>query len=233
MKRQPTALSPVPSPARHRWGKRQTVPLLLCAAVVLAVVWGALDYFSLLPKKSYTAADFGIETLHSEQDRDGDGLDDFTDILQGARQAVADHPVYDNSYVDGGYPPDGRGACTDVIWRALASAGYDLKGMVDQDIYLEPEAYPEAEDPNIDFRRVANLNVFFARRSAVLTRDPYQVSAWQPGDIVVYSPSHIAIVSDKRNRDGVPYIIHQDGQPQKEEDALTHRPIVGHYRWIV
>lgn len=218
---------------RRRWGKQQIVLLSLCALVVLAVVCGVLDYHSLLPKRSYTAADFGVETLRSETDRNGNGVDDFTDILEGARKAVEENPVYDNSYAAGGYPEAGRGACTDVIWRALAHAGYDLKGMVDADIALEPAAYPGAEDPNIDFRRVKNLEVFFSRHCAVLTLDPYQVADWQPGDIVTFSPSHIAIVSDKRNRDGVPYIIHQDGQPQKEEDALTHRTVTGHYRFIV
>ncbi len=218
---------------RRRWGKQQIVLLSLCALVVLAVVCGVLDYHSLLPKRSYTAADFGIETLHSETDRNGNGVDDFTDILEGARKAVEGNPVYDNSYAAGGYPEAGKGACTDVIWRALAHAGYDLKGMVDADIALEPAAYPGAEDPNIDFRRVKNLEVFFSRHCAVLTLDPYQVADWQPGDIVTFSPSHIAIVSDKRNRDGVPYIVHQDGQPQKEEDALTHRTVTGHYRFIV
>lgn len=218
---------------RRRWGKQQIVLLSLCALVVLAVVCGVLDYHSLLPKRSYTAADFGVETLRSETDRNGNGVDDFTDILEGARKAVKENPVYDNSYAAGGYPEAGRGACTDVIWRALAHAGYDLKGMVDADIALEPAAYPGAEDPNIDFRRVKNLEVFFSRHCAVLTLDPYQVADWQPGDIVTFSPSHIAIVSDKRNWYGVPYIIHQDGQPQKEEDTLTHRTVTGHYRFIV
>ena len=30
------------------------------------------------------------------------------------------------------------------------------------------------------------------------------------GDIIVIDPSHIAICSDKRNRRGVPYIIHRE-----------------------
>ena len=54
-----------------------------------------------------------------------------------------------------------------------------------------------------------------------------------PGDIVVFSPSHIGIISDKRNKDGIPYLIHHGGQPNKEEDCIIKRDmeITGHYRW--
>lgn len=41
-----------------------------------------------------------------------------------------------------------------------------------------------------------------------------------PGDIVIFGTTHIGIVSDKRNKDGVPYLIHNAGQPLREEDAL-------------
>ena len=45
----------------------------------------------------------------------------------------------------------------------------------------------------------------------------------------------VDIMLDKRNRNGIPYLIHNSGQPRREEDALLrcHRnhPISGHYRW--
>ena len=41
-------------------------------------------------------------------------------------------------------------------------------------------------------------------------------------------------MSDKRNKDGVPYLIHNGGQPHREEDILElyneFEPISGHYR---
>ena len=65
--------------------------------------------------------------------------------------------------------------------------------------------------------------------------DPEDIAAWQPGDIVTFEGRHIGIISDKRNRDGIPYLIHNSGQPKREEDALLrcHRnhPISGHFRW--
>jgi len=39
------------------------------------------------------------------------------------------------------------------------------------------------------------------------------------------------MVSDRRNRDGVPYILHNMGQPNREEDALAKWGISGHFRF--
>ncbi|MBO5646931.1 MAG: DUF1287 domain-containing protein, partial [Clostridia bacterium] len=63
-----------------------------------------------------------------------------------------------------------------------------------------------------------------------LTCDTSAIVEWQPGDIVVYA-GHIGIVSDKRNRLGIPYIIHHGSGTGAEENALLHDKLVGHYRW--
>ena len=108
--------------------------------------------------------------------------------------------------------------------------------MVDEDIKQNLKEYKRISTPdsNIDFRRVFNLQVFFERNSIILTTDPNDISKWQPGDLVIFGNSHIAIVSDKRNKEGITYIIHNAGQPNREEDALTlwnqWEPITGHYR---
>ncbi|MBR6793962.1 MAG: DUF1287 domain-containing protein [Clostridia bacterium] len=43
--------------------------------------------------------------------------------------------------------------------------------------------------------------------------------------------AHIGIVSDKRNKDGQPYILHNGGQPRREEDYLPRAEVSGHYRF--
>lgn len=195
-----------------------------------------LSYWNLLPQRSYSEEDFGIERLLSEVDYDGDGVDDFTDILLGARAEARRRPKYVNAYFAGGYPPDDIGVCTDMVWRALANAGYSLKDLVDADIAACQAAYPGVKgtpDPNIDFRRIVNLKVFFQRHILSLTLDPLAIDQWQPGDIVTFREGHIAIISDKRNRRGQPYIIHNGRQPVKEEDALTRYTVSGHYRFIL
>ena len=184
--------------------------------------------------KTYTAEDFGIDTVFSSVDYNGNGTDDYTDILLGARKDAQNRPTYDGSYYAGGYPPDDIGVCTDVVWRAFKNAGYSLRDMVDKDIKTRPEAYPKIENPdnNIDFRRVRNLRIFFDTYAITLTLDINEIAQWQPGDIVIFGDDkHIGIISDKRNKDGQPYVIHNGGQPNREEDYLSKSTVTGHYRF--
>jgi len=184
-----------------------------------------------------------IDRVLTGNDADGDGIDDLVDIVGGAREYVATRPRYEDGYYAGGYPPDGVGVCTDVVWRALGAAGYELKALVDADIAAEPAAYPRVAgrpDPNIDFRRVKNLQVFLGRHATTLTTDVRPGDAgnlgqWQGGDIVVFGPplQHIGIVSNRRRRDGVPYVLHNPGPWACEQDCLTSwpAPIIGHFRF--
>ena len=202
--------------------------LLVAAAILL------LKEFGMLPEKTYTAEDFDIETKYSIVDFDEDGIDDYTDIMLGARKDAKNHPEYNGAYVEGGYPEDDIGVCSDVVWRAFKNAGYCLKDMVDADIQNRLGSYPRVDkpDPNIDFRRVKNLRVFFQEYALSLTTDITEISQWQPGDIVIFEDDkHIGIVSDKRNKSGHPYIIHNGGQPNREEDYLYRANVTGHYRF--
>lgn len=189
-------------------------------------------------KEVYYAEDFGITVIKSDMDYNHNGIDDYTDILLGAKEEAKRAPKYKNAYYAGGYPPEDEGVCTDVIWRAFKNAGYSLKDMVDEDIQNNVKAYPRVEgvpDPNIDFRRVGNLKTFFERNAKTLTTDLTKIEEWQPGDIVTFGTSHIGIISDKRNKKGVPYLIHNAGQPLREEDTLElnnyFEKISGHFRF--
>ena len=159
--------------------------------------------------------------------------DDQLDMLNGALAYVSTHPKYKSRYYETGYPDDGYGVCTDVVAYALKNAGYDLQELVDADIREQPQDYMvEEPDANIDFRRVRNLKVFFAHTAAALTTDVSEIEEWQGGDIVIFE-RHIGIVSDRRNKNGVPYIIHHNDpwQTAYEQDILEKRTdIVGHYR---
>ena len=214
--------------------KRRIITLIGVVAIATAALF-ALDYFGFIPHKYYSAKRFGIEEIKSNTDADDDGIDDYTDILLSAREYVSTKPKYKSEYYVGGYSPDGTGVCTDVIWRALKGAGYDLKEMVDADILSNPDRYPSIEKPdsNIDFRRVRNLLPFFEAHAKTLTIDTSQIAEWQAGDIVIFK-GHIAIVSNRRNKSGMPFIIHHANPYQLyyEEDALTTSgEIIGHFRW--
>ena len=208
--------------------------IFVCMFPFVRTAYQLADWYNIIPHRSYTGADFNIETIVSTIDYDFDGTDDYTEILLGARQDAKNHPKYDGSYVAGGYPSDDVGVCTDVVWRAFKNAGYSLKHMVDNDIENNLQDYPRItkRDSNIDFRRVVNLRVFFDKYATQLTTDINDISQWQGGDIVIFKDNkHIGIVSDKRNKYGQCYIIHNGGQPIREEDYLKRDQVLRHYRF--
>lgn len=215
--------------------KRYRIVFLSASLMLLVgLVIFLASYFNLLPKTSYTAEDFNIENVYSRVDYNKNGIDDYTDIMLGARIDAENHPKYDGSYYAEGYPPDHIGVCTDVVWRAFKNAGYSLRDMVDKDIINREDFYPNinSRDDNIDFRRVVNLRIFFEEHGQSLTLDIDEIAEWQPGDIVFFgNDKHIGIVSDKRNRQGQPYIIHNGGQPNREEDYFKRDIVTGHYRF--
>jgi len=146
---------------------------------------------------------------------------------------IKTNPKYKSKYYNTGYPDDEYGVCTDVVAFALKDAGYDLMVLVNEDIKNNKELYDiDAVDKNIDFRRVKNLKVYFDNNAISLTTDINEIEEWQGGDIVVFK-KHIGIISDKRNRKGICFVIHHANPYQiyYEEDILEHRDdIIGHYR---
>lgn len=214
--------------------RRIRLLLILCLLVMAGVGGYALfRYQNTSAERLLDRYDGVIEQIHSAADEDRDGMDDQTDILEGALQYTASRPKYKSRYYQTGYPDDGYGVCTDVVAYALRHAGYDLMTLVEADIQANPNDYNiEEPDIHIDFRRVRNLKVYFAHAALSLTTDVSAIEEWQGGDIVIFQ-NHIGIVSDRRNRDGVPYVIHHNGPWQKtyEQDILEDRDdIIGHYR---
>lgn len=212
--------------------KKTTWARIVLVAEILILGSIILVKKSCNSKEVYYAKDFGMSDIISTNDGDADGIDDYTDIMLSARAYIATNPPYESKYYEGGYPTDEYGVCTDVIWKAFDGSGYNLKNMVDKDIAENLEAYTTIDepDPNIDFRRVVNLKIFFDRKAISLPTDFDNPQDWQPGDIVVFE-SHIAICSDKRNQDGIPFIIHAGVKSAREKNEIRNYKIVGHYRW--
>ena len=172
------------------------------------------------------------------------------DILVGAKERTSHSVLYISKYYSDneGKPPDHEGVCTDLFWRALEPAQIDIQELIYQDMKKNEQEYPlslwgmDAPDRGIDFRRVPNIEVYLKRYAKSLTLEVNEcdfdnLKEWQPGDIVIFKldrkgPSdHIAIVSDKRESNGVPYLIHNYGVGEVERAGLTRfGEIVGHYR---
>ena len=206
--------------------------IIIVIAIFTIIVLTVMNN-KFIPKEYFKASDFDIKTIYSKTDYDDDNIDDYSEFVIGARKDAQKKPTYISKYYANSYPPSNEGVCTDVIWRAFKQAGYSLRDMIDEDIKNNPKDYPNIKnrDKNIDFRRVMNQKVFFSKYGITLTTSTKKIGEWQPGDIVVFEDKHIGIISDRRNKDGVPYVIHNAGQPNREEDYLTKKEITGHYRF--
>ena len=213
--------------------KRIIVITLISLLILIFIIIYLLYKFNYIPHKMYSNEYFNIKTYTSNIDKDNDGIDDQTDILNNVRKYIATNPKYKSKYYASGYPDDGYGVCTDVVAFGLKGAGYDLMELVNEDIKNNRNNYNiDTIDKNIDFRRVQNLKIYFENNAISLTTDVYDIENWQGGDIVIFQ-NHIGIVSNNRNKDGVTFIIHHANPLQKyyEEDILESRnDIIGHYR---
>ena len=188
--------------------KKIMIFILIIIIIVIIITFSILYSLNFILHRKYTNDDFNIKTYVSAVDRDGDGVDDQSDILNSVYSYIATKPKYQSKYYAGGYPSDEYGVCTDVVAFGLLGAGYDLRELVYQDIKNNRYLYDiEVIDKNIDFRRVRNLLVYFSNNAISLTNDINKIEEWQGGDIVVFK-KHIGIVSDKRNRHGIPFVIH-------------------------
>lgn len=212
------------------------VKYLIIAAMTLLipmVVYIAYRY-NYIPHEMYEDEAFGIVMSKSTNDEDNDGIDDYSDMLVSAREYLATNPKYKSKYyAQTGYSNDEYGVCTDVIAFAMQGTGYDLMLLVNEDIRNDANDYDiEQPDIYIDFRRVKNLKVFFSHTATSLTTDISKIEEWQAGDIVIWN-NHIGLISDKRNKEGIPFVLHNANpiQASYEEDILPiWGKIVGHYR---
>ena len=209
--------------------------IIIAFIIIMIILIFLLYFFNIIPHKQYSNSDFKINTYISSVDKDNDGIDDQTDILNSVREYLKTKPKYKSKYYASGYPDDEYGVCTDVVAWGLKGAGYDLMELVNEDINRKRENYNiKTVDKNIDFRRAENLNIYFKNNIISLTTELSNIQEWQGGDIIVFK-NHIGIISDKRNKNGVPYLIHHMSpmQVNYEEDVLElygQDYIIGHYR---
>lgn len=165
-------------------------------------------------------------------------------IVNRAKEEARRSVVYDASYRSLAYPggdvaPD-RGACTDVVVRSLRAAGIDLQRRIHEDMAAHYDRYPhnwavKHPDPNIDHRRGANHIAYFRRHAKSLPTSVtgQAITTWQPGDVVYWklgnSLDHCGVISNVRNAEGLPLVIHNIGVA-RQEDCLTAWKIVAHFR---
>lgn len=168
-------------------------------------------------------------------------------LVQAALERTTHDIVYDGRYMKMAYPmgdvPDSIGVCTDVVIRSYRQLGIDLQQLVHEDLRKNFKRYPNQQrwglsrpDPNIDHRRVPNLQVFFSRHGDSLPISD-KAGDYLPGDIVSWKINdkmmHIGIVSEQPtffNPDRY-MIIHNIGNGPELGDMLFKYEITGHYRY--
>jgi uncharacterized protein YijF (DUF1287 family) len=172
------------------------------------------------------------------------GATDFTERLSNAALERTRHRViYDGGYrpipFPGGDVPEDRGVCSDVVIRAYRGIGVDLQFLVHEDMAANFSAYPSLwglsrPDPNIDHRRVPNLQRFFERRGQSLSIGAG--AEYRPGDLVTWrlpgNRPHIGILVNRyAPGDSHPLVVHNIGAGPRLEDVLWAYPRTGHYRF--
>lgn len=198
-----------------------------------------------------------LDNIGIESDADGDGINDQKDILLGAKRQleIRAKNIFlvegEPNYYQGGDPPQDLAICTDIVARAFMEAGFNLRELVNQDISSNFGEYPLKEfwnqsvcDPNIDYRRIQNLEIFFKRNAEILLtnfnpQDNQNLRSWLPGDVVFFDmdgdgySDNIGIISDSTSREGIPKVIYNYIDPgfTCEEDILGKEIVTGHYRF--
>ena len=208
--------------------------LVPCAALLLATACGG------------SSAGDGAARSTATQAAAAPLTDPATRALCEAAVERTRHRVrYDGAYRSIAYPggdvaPD-RGVCTDVVIRSYRAAfGLDLQRLVHEDMRAEFAAYPKRwgltrPDPNIDHRRVPNLETFWRRQGGALPVSR-EAEDYAPGDLVTWDVAgrpHVGVVVDRRSpRSGRWMIVHNIGAGPRLEDCLFDWPITGRYRWL-
>lgn len=196
------------------------------AAIVLVVIVWVLPYSAIAQRSDQS------------QTRAGQ--------LVAAAVAQTRTPVtYDGSYRRIAYPggdvPETIGVCTDLVIRAYRRIGVDLQVEVHEDMKRAFMSYPRIwglsrPDPNIDHRRVPNLQTFFRRAEAELPLSS-DADAYRPGDLVTWmlpgNLPHIGVIADGRSTAGSPLVVHNIGRGPEVEDILFSYRITGHYRYNI
>lgn len=149
-------------------------------------------------------------------------------ILRSSAEQQRTILVYDPAYTATGQAKAKHGVCTDVILRAFAVAGVDLRSVITRDIARNRKAYGVARpDPKIDHRRCRQMIVYFQRHATALKpKTPLQV-----GDVVFWSTrrggpvDHVGMIGE-----GLLPVHHWPGQAVKSEDVLRAWQIRGVFR---
>lgn len=158
-------------------------------------------------------------------------------LVEAALHRTTQKVRYDPAYVVIDYPggdvPSDTGVCTDVVIRTYRQLGIDLQQLVHEDMRRDLAAYPKLwglrrADPNIDHRRVPNLETYFRRQGAEVLGE--ERGRFLPGDLVSWDLTgrglwHIGVVV------GEDRFVHNIGNGPEISQGIRQWKVLGHYRF--
>ncbi|MFM9873854.1 MAG: DUF1287 domain-containing protein [Fimbriimonadaceae bacterium] len=207
---------------------------ILWVAIPLAIAISATAYFSTRQTRPQAPESPEAPTELLERKS-------INPIVKAAREQLINPARYSGAYYKIDYPmgdvPANRGACTDVIIRALRKVNIDLQQKIQED--ADKQIYPKlllGRDRNIDHRRCPNQIQYFSSHASSFPTDSDQTvkNNIQPGDIIFWKlkdgKDHVGIASDILSPSGHPLIIHNIGPTVTEADVLFAWKIVAHFR---
>lgn len=156
-------------------------------------------------------------------DRDVDGIPDPVDLWLGIRKVELDGATYDDGYHEidfpGGDVPRDRGACVDVIVRALRNIGVDMQAELHADIHAHPRRYPMVEraNPSIDHRRVRTVLPWFRAHWQVLGAEPSEAAPWRAGEVVF-----METMASRSGSDHIGWIFEPDATVEPERPLVVN-----------
>ena len=68
---------------------RKSIFTIIIFIIIIVILVALLYFFNTIPHKQYSNSYFNIETYISSIDKDNDGIDDQTDILNNVRIYIA------------------------------------------------------------------------------------------------------------------------------------------------
>jgi len=149
----------------------------------------------ILEKPYYKNSDFKIKNIYSKVDYNKNNIDDYSDILLGARKLVGKNIKE-----------------KELLSKSFKYAGYDIISLIGEDTSIK------------------GINKYFAKNTYSLTNNIKVINKFNYGDIIIYDEG-LGIVSDRRNKEGITFLIYIKNNIVVEEDIMPKLKILGHYRF--
>ena len=180
--------------------------ILIFIIIIFCIMVLILLNKMVLVKEYYKASDFNIKTVYSKVDYNKNGIDDYSDFLLGAKKIKGKNSSYE-----------------ELMIKVFQYAGYNLDKMVDN-------YFKDSKDLENKMDRISLYKSFINDNATKISINFKKKEEFQPGDFIFLSEG-IGLLSDKRDKNGLNYIIVIENGKVVEKEGLKELDVSGHYRF--